>query len=199
MGASGGTYGHGHRIAVRVEFDRAVTVTGVPHWPRRNPRFRAYRAVEVTGVPQIAVIIGTKARWARFLASLDSETGLYFCYTVQPDDRGNDGISIPADSLSLNGGAITLAGDAETAAVLTHAAVDGYWRVDGGVTAVEAVLQTSPPAGRGPASGRLRRGYSFVTASPARIVPERTTLAYTPRSRRCLPMGVLMNFRASNP
>ena len=36
---------------------------------------------------------------------------------------------------------------------------------------------TSPPASRGPASGRLRRAYSFLTASPARIGPERMTLA----------------------
>ena len=149
--ARGAAYRRDHSIQVMVEFDRAV---------------------EVTGVPKIAVIIGTKARWARFLASLDSETGLYFCYTVHPDDRDTDGISIRADSLSLNGGAITLAGDAETAAVLTHAAVDGYWRVDGGVTAVEAVLQTVAKSLKQVTDGILdliapyRTTYSYPSETP---------------------------------
>ena len=91
---------------------------------------------------------------------------------MHPDDRDTDGISIPADSLSLNGGAITLAGDAETAAVLTHAAVDGYWRVDGGVTAVEAVLKTIAKSLKQVTDGILdliapyRTTYSYPSETP---------------------------------
>ena len=48
-------------------------------------------------------------------------------------------------------------------------------------------------------SGLWNGYYSFLTVSPARIVPERMTLAFTPRSLSCLPSGVLMNFRASSP
>ena len=48
-------------------------------------------------------------------------------------------------------------------------------------------------------SGLWNGYYSFRTESPARIVPARITLAFTPRSRRCLPTGVLMNFKASSP
>ena len=123
-GRRGGAHRRSHRIEVRVEFDRAVTVTGVP---------------------QIPLTIGSETRRATYISDywdfMNPESSLYFCYTVQPDDRDIDGITIPADSLSLNGGSITLAGDAETAAILTHAAVDGYAKVDGSVTRVEVVLQ----------------------------------------------------------
>lgn len=122
----GGAFRRDHRIEVRVEFDRAV---------------------EVTGVPQIALIIGSETRLANFLPDhhhLDPESSLSFCYTVQPDDRDADGFSIPANSLSLNGGAITLAGDAATDSALIHAVVDAgrFGRVNGTLTIVGAVLQT---------------------------------------------------------
>ena len=58
---------------------------------------------------------------------------------------------------------------------------------------------------RAPQPARFRRArvalpiYSFLTTSPARIVPERMILAFTPRSLSCLPTGVLMNFKASSP
>ena len=73
----GGAFRRDHRIEVRVEFDRAV---------------------EVTGVPQIALIIGAETRLANFFPDrhhLDPESSLSFCYTVQPDDRDTDGFSIP--------------------------------------------------------------------------------------------------------
>ena len=122
----GGAYRRDHRIQVMVEFDSAV---------------------RVIGVPQIALTIGTETRWANFLPDhldfIDPESSLSFCYTVRPEDRDTDGISILANSLSLNGGAITLAGDAETDAVLTHAAVDDrYGKVNGNLTKVDVVLQT---------------------------------------------------------
>ena len=60
-----------------------------------------------------------------------------FCYTVRPEDRDGDGYDIPANALSLNGGAITLAGAAETDAILTHGAVGTSYsgRVDGRASA----------------------------------------------------------------
>ena len=99
------------------------------------------RAVRVTGTPRVALTIGTETRWASFLATapwsdLYPESTVSFCYTVQREDHAPDGISIPADALSLNGGAITLAGDVETDAVLSHRAYDhAYWGVDGGSAA----------------------------------------------------------------
>ena len=113
----GRSYRRDDRIEVMVEFDRAV---------------------KVTGVPRLALAIGTETRWAHFLPVqpwefMDPESSIRFCYTVQQDDRDSDGIGVPANALSLNGGAITLAGDAETDAVLVHDAVGThhFGRVDG--------------------------------------------------------------------
>ena len=116
----GRTIRRDQHVQVRVEFDRAV---------------------RVTGVPQVALTIGTEMRWANFFPidpwrDLDPESSVYFCYTVRREDRDLDGISIPANALSLNGGAITLAGDAETAAVVSHHAHGpSHWRVNGGSAA----------------------------------------------------------------
>ena len=100
----GDTYQRGERIQLLVEFDRAVTVTGLP---------------------QMALSIGTETRQASFfpISFLDLGSSVYFSYTVQAADRDADGISIAANALSLHGGAIRLAGDDATDAVLTHPAV----------------------------------------------------------------------------
>ena len=62
--ARDGTYELGETVEVEVEFDRAV---------------------EATGDPQVALIIGTQTRYATFLG-WGSET-LYFAYTVREGDR----------------------------------------------------------------------------------------------------------------
>ena len=121
----GRTYRRGDRIEVTLAFDRAV---------------------RVTGVPQMVLIIGTETRRASFLPSdpgesMDPERSIRFCYTVRPEDRDSDGYNIPANALSLNGGAITLAGAAETDAVLTHGAVGTpyFGRVDGRASAAHTL------------------------------------------------------------
>ena len=126
--ARGQTYRRDQRIEVSVEFDRAV---------------------RVTGVPQMALTIGTETRWANFVPNhpveyFDPERTIFFCYTVRQEDRDTDGISIPANALSLNGGAITLAGDAEADAVLNHAAVAAfrYGKVNGNLSAASDPLPT---------------------------------------------------------
>lgn len=102
--ARGDTYRLGERIQILVTFDRAV---------------------RVTGVPALALTIGTETRHARFypVRFIDLGSSVYFSYTVQQEDRDADGISIPANALSLKDGAIMLSGDPATDAVLTHAAV----------------------------------------------------------------------------
>ena len=79
----GKTYRRDQRIQVLIEFDRAVSVTGVP---------------------QIALTIGTETRWANFLPIhpwefIDPESTIFFCHTVRQEDRDTDGISIPANAL----------------------------------------------------------------------------------------------------
>ena len=99
--ATGDTYELGETIEVRVEFDRAVSVTGSP---------------------EVALIIGTQTRQAAYSASWDNRSA-YFSYAVQEGDRDADGISIAADALALNGGAIGQGGAAMAGADLTHDAV----------------------------------------------------------------------------
>ena len=97
--AKGGTYERGERVQVEVRFDRAV---------------------EATGSPRVALTIGTQARYAAY--SSRGGQSLYFDYNVQESDRDEDGISIAANALSLDGGTIRAA-DGTSQADLTHGAV----------------------------------------------------------------------------
>ena len=97
--ARGGTYEQGERVQVEVRFDRAV---------------------RATGSPRVALTVGTQTRHATF--SSWGGQSLYFDYTVQERDRDEDGISIAANALSLDGGTIRAA-DGTTDADLTHGAV----------------------------------------------------------------------------
>ena len=127
--ATGDTYKMGEEIEVAVEFDRAVTATGSP---------------------QVALTIGSETRHATFFGW--SRKSVYYDYIVQAADRDENGISIPANALVLNGGTITAA-DGMTDADLTHGAVAAKRRskVDGslvtppGVT--DIVLLSSPARG----------------------------------------------------
>ena len=94
--ARGDTYGLGETVEVSVRFDRAVTATGSA---------------------QVALTIGTQTRHATL--SSWSRQSLYFSYTVQEEDRDEDGVSISANALLLNGGTITV-DDGTTDADLTH-------------------------------------------------------------------------------
>ena len=97
----GDMYGPGETVRVGVRFDRVVTVTGNP---------------------QVALTIGTETRHAAYSASFDRST-IAFVYVVQEGDRDEDGISIPANALTLNGGTIKFGADSTIDADLTHAAV----------------------------------------------------------------------------
>ena len=115
--ARGYTYELGETVEVEVEFDRAVTATGTP---------------------QVALTVGTETRHAAF-GGWGTQT-LHFDYTVQAGDRDEDGISIPANALALNGGSITAA-DGTTAADLTHGTVaaDGDRKVNGSLASPPGV------------------------------------------------------------
>ena len=109
----GQTYVRGETIYMSVQFDRMA---------------------EVTGDPRVALTIGTNTRYAIYdSVSTPRPFRLRFVYTVQASDMDADGISIPADAVELNGGAITLPGAPTVAAVLTHSQVDNdpMRKVDG--------------------------------------------------------------------
>ena len=120
--ARGDTYELGETVEVEVEFDGAV---------------------KATGEPQVALTIGTETRLATFTGW--GSDSLYFDYTVQAGDRDEDGISIAANALELNGGTITAA-DGTTDADLTHDAVPA-------APALRANASLVTPAER-PESGR---------------------------------------------
>ena len=126
----GDTYERGENIWVLVQFDRAVTITG--------------RA-------RVPLTIGEETRQATSSGwDMDPSPILFAEYIVQKDDRDEDGISIEADALALNGGTITAA-DGTTHADLTHAAVaaDGGRKVDGSLSSPPAVTRISFMSFRG--------------------------------------------------
>ena len=90
-----GTYALGDAIEVTVTFDEPV---------------------RVTGTPQLLLKVGNDNRTARYHHGMGK--ALLFAYTVVEDDADTDGVSIAANQLSLNGGAIKDAGG--NAGVLAH-------------------------------------------------------------------------------
>ena len=64
------------------------------------------RGVAVTGSPRLALTIGAATRQAAYYATDASGGRVFFQYEVQATDRDDDGLSIGADALTLNGGAI---------------------------------------------------------------------------------------------
>ena len=108
--ASGQTYGNGEQIEATVTFTRAVAVTGTP---------------------QLALRIGTETRQADYASGTGSTT-LTFQYTVLVADRDANGISIAANALALNSGAINDARDATAAAELGDQRRLGFRQPQGG-------------------------------------------------------------------
>jgi P2-related tail formation protein len=92
------------------------------------------RPVTVTGAPQMTITIGNASRTASYTSGSGTAT-LAFAYTIQAGDNDANGISIPANSLSLNGG--TIRDGAGNTAALSHSAVpdDPAYLVDTGTPA----------------------------------------------------------------
>ncbi len=129
--AGGGTYGLSEEIGVNVTFNRNVAVTGSP---------------------ELALTIGSQTRQASYVTTTGGRV-LSFAYTVVAADADGNGLSIGASALSLNGGTIADARDANEAASLGlggHAISNsGAHRVDGnqGPPGVSAVSIASPVVG----------------------------------------------------
>ena len=122
------------------------------------------RAVAVTGAPELELTIGTQKRPASFIETLDdSDTSVYFRYTVQASDSDSDGVGIAADALTLNGGAIKSSdGTVDALLDLGSHAISGssFRKVDGRretTPTVRRVSVSSPPSGN-----TFRRGQTIV-------------------------------------
>ena len=88
--------------------------------------------VAVTGVPTLTLDFDGVPKTASYTTGPESDARIvHFSYTVAEGDGDADGVAVPANALSLNGGAITNA--ASNAAVLAHDAVNAgpAHRVDG--------------------------------------------------------------------
>ena len=127
----GGTFERGEAIEVTLTFNTAV---------------------DVTGTPQVGLGIGSNTRQASYVSG-DGTTELLFRYTVVTADVDNDGVSIAANALGLNSGAIVTGGTTtNTLLGLGSLAItdSGDHLVNGGTltaAAVSGVSITSTPAG----------------------------------------------------
>jgi hypothetical protein len=101
--------------------------------------------VDVTGTPQLTLNIGGAPVQANY-ASGSGTSELIFTYTIQAGDTDANGISIDANSLTLNGGTIK-ADVAGTNAIVTHAAVadNASYLVDTVAPTISSVAITSAP------------------------------------------------------
>ena len=134
-------------------------VSAIEIWSRRYPYLSALeytfefgetiwiwvefdRPVRATGTPQLALIIGTRTRYAT-LNDIDiSGSGLRFSYDVQATDRDTDGISIPGNAIRINGGTIK-AVDGTTDASLTNEPIpdNPNFKVNGAVASPSQVAR----------------------------------------------------------
>jgi len=124
IGAEANTLGSGDTLDITVTMSEATTVTGVP---------------------QLALEVGTGAGTASYISG-SGTTSLVFRYTPASGDTDTDGVSIAANQLSLNNG--TLADAAGNSASLTHSAVaaDSNYMVDATKT-YDAQIITSATQG----------------------------------------------------
>ena len=142
--SSGGTFGRGDVISVWVWFSRAV---------------------EATGTPRLALMIGAETRYASYAETTAvmplpvasspalSPRPARFRYTVQESDRDGDGISVGAGALTLNGGTLRIRGGTTNAVLdlpshhtISNSArlkVDGE-RQDSGQTGRRTVSNSAP-------------------------------------------------------
>jgi hypothetical protein len=119
------------------------------------------RPVTVTGAPQMTITIGGGSRAASYTSGSGTAT-LAFSYTIQAGDNDANGIGIPANGLSLNGG--TIRDGAGNAAALTHSAVpdNPAYLVDTGTPATPG-LALQADTGASSSDGITSNGTILVT------------------------------------
>ena len=102
------------------------------------------KAVRVIGTPSVELTIGTRKRQACYDSTIYSR--VVFTYAVQAADADADGISIDANAIRLNGGAIKDVVATNTDAVLTHsaAAASTSQKVDGSLAPAVSRIRFHP-------------------------------------------------------
>ncbi|MDE2938912.1 MAG: cadherin domain-containing protein [Chloroflexota bacterium] len=144
--SAGDTYVKGETVEVSVTFSESVTVTGQPY---------------------LRLTVGERGRRARYVRSEANGTTLIFAYTVKGNDLDEDGVSVEANQLLLNGGSI--ADSDGNDAFLEHPAL-----ADQSGHKVNSSLEKAP------AEGQRQRAANaapqFASDSAARSVDENTPL-----------------------
>ena len=114
-----GTFGSGDTITVRLSLSEGVTVTGTP---------------------RVALRIGAQTRFAT-LRELYATTSMSFDYVVDESDRDDNGLSIDADAVDLNGGTIRDNAGNDANLDLGYFAFNDNpnYKVNGGLTPVPAL------------------------------------------------------------
>ena len=134
--ASGDTYRQGESIKVEFSFDRQAVVD------------------TAGGVPYVELDVGGTRRRASYASGLGPRTNFRFVYVVQVADVDADGVSVPANTLTANGGSITGVPGTATAAILSHDSLpaNAAHKVNGAPAAVstnrkpEVVASMAPKA-----------------------------------------------------
>ena len=144
----------GHKVATPPVISSIFTSSPVGSAFERGERIEFTvnfnRAVDVTGTPQFALTIGTETRQADYVSGTGT-TELKFRYAVVQADSDPDGISIPSNALTLNGGTIRAVTADRTDASLGLSGINNQAgrQVDGSqftVAAVSTVQIASSPA-----------------------------------------------------
>src|SRR5210317_1528061 len=86
-------------------------------------------ATIVTGLPTIALDIGGVTKLATY-ASGSTTTSLVFTYTIEAGLTDADGISVPANAISLNDGTLKDAGGADATLAHDGVAANSSFKVD---------------------------------------------------------------------
>ena len=129
----------------RPPLDQWQTAFAAGHWIEVTVGFSV--AVDVTGVPQVAIGIGTETRQARYASGTGTKT-LVFRYQVHGyDPRDDDGISVARNALALNGGMINRAGSSQAALLDLGSTVTGTRANPGARSSASGLTLNSPSSG----------------------------------------------------
>ena len=98
----------------------------------------------MSGTPRLELTIGIAVRSMQLEDVWDDDRGLVFRYQVQAEDRDDNGISVAADALKLDGATIQDSGGNDAELDLGEHAIsnDGDHKVDGSID--------NPPVGELP-------------------------------------------------
>ena len=149
------TYGPGERVMVQVDFNTYVRVEAAPAGSRLTcPPSTDDRGRPLGNLPCMALKVGDSTKLTTGYWEYDGSAGsqLYFWYHVAGGDLDEDGVSVAADRIFVDGATITSSTQPYVDADLSHGALgaDPNRKVDGGARAsIYSIGLSSTPANGG--------------------------------------------------